>query len=152
MNAPTTYTTTIVYDADNEAWTFSTNPPPVLGGQHGKTGKYRHGDILNWICSYGNWAVYFDGETPLVNLAGNPVGSVSGFNATSAGAFVAKKAVVGQSYSYRVVLDQVDGSGIVVSADPEIIIDTDSNPDTGGKKAKKKKKKAKKSATVIPSE
>ena len=142
MSSPTVYTTTIVYDSANDAWLFSTNPPPLLGGPHGKAGKFKHGDTLNWICSYGNWAVYFDGETPLVNLGNNPLGAVSGFNATSNGAFVSKKATVGQSYSYRVVLDQIDGSGIVVSPDPEIIIDTDADPDVKKKKAKKKKKPA----------
>ena len=72
----------------------------------------------------------------------NIIESVVVVNATSNGAFVSKKATVGQSYSYRVVLDQIDGSGIVVSPDPEIIIDTDADPDVKKKKAKKKKKPA----------
>jgi len=142
MKTPTTYTTTIAYDAGTGLWSFATNPPPLLGGPHGKTGKFKHGDTLNWICSYGNWAVFFDGPTPIEDpLSGQPLGAVSAFNATTAGAAVSKKAVIGQSYSYRVVLDQIDGSGIVVSPDPQIIIDTDSDPDATAKKAKKKAKK-----------
>ena len=142
---PTTYTTTIAYDSTNptDPWSFTTNPPPPLGGPDNKKKKYKRGDMLNWICSYGDWIVFFDGETPLVDAFNNPVGSVAGANATNAAAYVSKKADIGQTYSYRVVLNLIDDSGLVISSDPQIIIDTDAADGDSGKKKKKKKKKKK---------
>jgi len=142
-NPPTIYTTTIAYDSTNptDPWSFTTNPPPPLGGPNNKHGKFRHGDQMNWICSYGDWFVFFDGPTPLEDTFKTPIGSVNAPNATNASAYVSKKAVVGQSYSYRVVLNQVSGAGLVMSPDPVIIIDTDLPDLDSEKKAKKKKKK-----------
>jgi hypothetical protein len=148
MATPKIYTTTIAYDSASATWNFDTNPPPPLGGPGNKHGKFKHNDQLNWICSYGDWIVFFDGPTPIEDIFKTPLGSVAAANATNASAYISKKAVVGQSYSYRVLLNQVNGDGLVVSPDPMIIIDTDL-PDLASRRRPNKKKK-KQPAPPVP--
>ncbi len=142
-HTPVTYTTTIAYYASNDNWQYDINPKPPLN--HAGKPRFKKDDILNWICSYGDWIVFFDGPTPIEDDNGNPLGAVKAGNAKSAGGTLAKKVKDGK-YSYRVILTQLNGDGIVVSADPEIIIETDK---TRARRIKKKKA-GKKPAAAAP--
>lgn len=117
-NPKKTHTITITY-ADG-AWHYSIYPAQANPNK----AKVKRGDTLNWICSDGNWQVFFkNGATPLVDENGYPVTAVNGGSGEAAGANVDAKPKDGDTFSYGVKV-QPNGGGAPVVDDPEIIIES----------------------------
>ncbi|MDI1337730.1 MAG: hypothetical protein PSU94_16225 [Lacunisphaera sp.] len=116
--APTTHTITISYDVHaNPQWDYT-----IVPANDAKKARVKKGDVIHWICSNGNWTVFFKGATPLVDGAGNPLPQVNGASGGTAGADVSKKVKKDDVFAYGVSVI-LPGGGAPVVDDPEIIIE-----------------------------